>query len=160
MLVVISPAKNLDYETPPVTTKFTQPEMLSDAEQLIKRCKKLSPQQIGSLMSISDKLADLNANRYAEWSLPFTTENAKQAVLAFNGDVYTGLDATSLSENDLNYAQSHLRILSGLYGLLKPLDLMQAYRLEMGTSLDTQKRQKSISVLGRPYNQKTQPGVD
>lgn len=148
MLVVISPAKNLDYESSPVTTEFTQPELLADAQQLIKRCKKLSPQQIGSLMSISDKLADLNANRYAEWSLPFTQENAKQAVLAFNGDVYTGLDANSLSQEDLNYAQAHLRILSGLYGLLKPLDLMQAYRLEMGTSLDTRRGKNLYQFWG------------
>lgn len=136
MLVVVSPAKNLDFDTQPVTDVFTQPEMLDDAEQLIERCRKLSPAEIGSLMKISDKLAGLNADRYASWHLPFDTNNAKQAVLAFNGDVYSGLDAANLTQEDLEYAQQHLRILSGLYGLLRPLDLMQAYRLEMGTKLD------------------------
>ncbi|MFT2090010.1 peroxide stress protein YaaA [Paraglaciecola sp. 2405UD69-4] len=137
MLVVISPAKNLDYTTPPTTNTFTQPEMLDDAAFLIEHCRKLSPAKIGSLMKISDKLAGLNADRYASWQLPFNTENAKQAILAFNGDVYSGLDAASLTQEDLDYGQQHLRILSGLYGVLRPLDLMQAYRLEMGTKLDT-----------------------
>lgn len=137
MLVVISPAKNLDYTTPATTETFSQPEMLDDSEFLIGHCRKLSPAKIGSLMKISDKLAGLNADRYDSWQLPFTTDNAKQALLAFNGDVYTGLDAGTLTEDDLNYGQQHLRILSGLYGVLKPLDLMQAYRLEMGTKLDT-----------------------
>ncbi|MEP0354695.1 MAG: peroxide stress protein YaaA [Paraglaciecola sp.] len=137
MLVVISPAKNLDYTTPPTTETFSQPEMLEDSTFLIEHCRKLSPAKIGSLMKISDKLAGLNADRYASWELPFTTDNAKQALLAFNGDVYTGLDAGTLTEDDLSYGQQHLRILSGLYGVLKPLDLMQAYRLEMGTKLDT-----------------------
>lgn len=137
MLLVVSPAKNLDFETAPVTDHFTQPQLLADSSQLIKRCRKLSPAQIGSLMKISDKLAGLNADRYASWHTPFTLDNAKQALLAFNGDVYTGLDAQSFSQHDLEFAQKHLRILSGLYGVLKPLDLMQAYRLEMGTKLDT-----------------------
>jgi cytoplasmic iron level regulating protein YaaA (DUF328/UPF0246 family) len=135
MLIVVSPAKNLDYQTPPHTNTFTQPELLDDAQLLIETCKQLTPAEIGSLMKISDKLADLNAGRYQTWSQPFTSDNAKQAVLAFNGDVYTGLDANSLSADDLNFAQQHMRILSGLYGLLKPLDLMQPYRLEMGTKL-------------------------
>ena len=135
MLVVISPAKNLDYDSPSATSTFSQPEMLDDSQKLIKRCKKLSPAKIGSLMKISDKLAGLNADRYASWHTPFDESNAKQAMLAFNGDVYAGLDAHSFSHNDFDYAQQHLRILSGLYGVLRPLDLMQAYRLEMGTSL-------------------------
>ena len=136
MLVVISPAKNLDYDTPAVTEIYTQPEMLDDSQTLIKRCQTLSPANIGSLMKISDKLAGLNADRYASWHTPFDISNAKQALLAFNGDVYTGLDASSFSQADFDYAQQHLRILSGLYGVLRPLDLMQAYRLEMGTKLD------------------------
>lgn len=139
MLLVVSPAKNLDYDTPPVTQEYTQPELLTHSEELITRCRKLSPAQISSLMKISDKLAGLNADRYASWTLPFDQSNARQALLAFNGDVYTGLDASSFSQDDFNFAQQHMRILSGLYGLLKPLDLMQAYRLEMGTKLDTEK---------------------
>ncbi|MFQ3236837.1 MAG: cytoplasmic iron level regulating protein YaaA (DUF328/UPF0246 family) [Paraglaciecola sp.] len=138
MLLVVSPAKNLDFETAPVTDVFTQPELLTDSNQLIERCRQLSPAQIGSLMKISDRLAGLNADRYASWHTPFTIDNAKQALLAFNGDVYTGLDAQSFSQQDTVFAQKHLRILSGLYGVLKPMDLMQAYRLEMGTKLDTQ----------------------
>ena len=139
MITVISPAKNLDYETPATTDKFTQPELLEHSEELMSVCRDLTPAQIGSLMKISDKLAGLNAARFAEWSQPFTQDNAKQAVLAFNGDVYGGLDAQTLSDADLDYAQSHLRILSGLYGVLKPLDLMQAYRLEMGTKVKNTK---------------------
>ncbi len=136
MITVISPAKNLDYETPINEQQFTVPELLEHSEELLTVCRELSPQQLSSLMKISDKLAGLNAARFADWSLPFTLENAKQAIFAFNGDVYTGLDATSLNKKSLNYAQQNLRILSGLYGLLKPLDLMQAYRLEMGTKLE------------------------
>ncbi|PRO71483.1 peroxide stress protein YaaA [Alteromonas alba] len=136
MLVVVSPAKNLDYESSVPVSEYTQPELLDDASTLAEECKELSPAQLGSLMKISDKLATLNANRFAEFSVPFTDDNARQALFAFNGDVYTGLDAQSLSDEDIAYAQQHLRILSGLYGVLRPLDLMQAYRLEMGTKLE------------------------
>jgi cytoplasmic iron level regulating protein YaaA (DUF328/UPF0246 family) len=136
MLLVVSPAKKLDFESPLATTKTTQASLLAHSEILIERCLELSSDQIASLMKLSDKLAGLNAARFGEWSLPFTPENARQAVLAFNGDVYSGLDANSFSEDDFDFAQQHFRILSGLYGLLKPLDLMQAYRLEMGTKLD------------------------
>ncbi|MCV2883506.1 peroxide stress protein YaaA [Aestuariibacter sp. AA17] len=136
MLVVVSPAKNLDFESQPVTSTYTQPRLMDDTQILIERCRALTPAQIGSLMKISDKLAGLNADRFAQWNIPFSPDNAKQAVLAFNGDVYSGLDASSLTEDDFAFAQSHMRILSGLYGLLRPLDLMQAYRLEMGTKLD------------------------
>lgn len=148
MLVVISPAKNLDYDTPATTDVFTQPQMLDDSQVLIERCRKLSPANISSLMKISDKLAGLNADRYASWQLPFTTDNAKQAVLAFNGDVYSGLDASSFEPKDFEYAQQHLRILSGLYGLLRPLDLMQAYRLEMGTRLDISEHKNLYQYWG------------
>ena len=133
MLIVISPAKTLDYETPPVTTEYTTPDFLNDSAELSDQLRTLSPADIASLMSISDKLAGLNAARFEAWQTPFSLENAKQAVLAFKGDVYTGLDAETLSADDFAFAQNHLRILSGLYGLLRPLDLMQAYRLEMGT---------------------------
>lgn len=136
MLLVVSPAKKLDFESPLATTKTSQASLLAHSEILIERCLELSSDQIASLMKLSDKLAGLNAARFGEWSLPFTPENARQAVLAFNGDVYSGLDANSFSDDDFNFAQQHFRILSGLYGLLKPLDLMQAYRLEMGTKLD------------------------
>lgn len=135
MLVVVSPAKNLDFETGVPVDKNTQPTLLNDTERLMEVCRTLSPADLSSLMKISDKLATLNANRFAEFTTPFTAENARQAMYAFNGDVYTGLDAYTLNDDAVAYAQTHLRILSGLYGLLRPLDLMQPYRLEMGTKL-------------------------
>ncbi|QYX47229.1 peroxide stress protein YaaA [Pseudomonas tussilaginis] len=135
MLTVISPAKTLDYDTPPVTQRYTQPQYLDDSQELIVQLRELSPAQISELMHLSDKLAGLNTARFGSWTPAFSPDNAKQALLAFKGDVYTGLDAESLSEDDFSYAQDHLRMLSGLYGLLRPLDLMQPYRLEMGTKL-------------------------
>lgn len=135
MLSVISPAKTLDFETPSTTDKVTQPGFLDHSKPLIKILRDYSPQQLSDLMGISDKLAGLNAARFAEWHPPFTLDNAKPAAQAFQGDVYTGLEATSFSDSDNHFAQQHLRILSGLYGLLRPLDLIQAYRLEMGTKL-------------------------
>ncbi|HEN8801213.1 peroxide stress protein YaaA [Pseudomonas sp. CM25] len=135
MLTVISPAKTLDYDTKPVTERFTLPQYLDDSQELIQQLRDLSPAQISELMHLSDKLAGLNAARFGSWTPDFTPANAKQALLAFKGDVYTGLDAESLGEDDFSYAQDHLRMLSGLYGLLRPLDLMQPYRLEMGTKL-------------------------
>ena len=135
MLLVVSPAKKLDFESRLATAKFSQPSLLAHSQLLIDDCVKLSPSDIATLMKLSDKLAGLNAARFGEWAMPFTTENARQAILSFNGDVYTGLDAQSFSDEDFDFAQKHFRILSGLYGLLKPLDLMQAYRLEMGCKL-------------------------
>ena len=135
MLTVISPAKTLDFETPPTTQRFTQPQYLDHSQELITLLRELSPAQISELMHLSDKLAGLNAARFGSWTPDFNLQNAKQALLAFKGDVYTGLDAPSLGEGQLDYAQDHLRMLSGLYGLLRPLDLMQPYRLEMGTKL-------------------------
>jgi cytoplasmic iron level regulating protein YaaA (DUF328/UPF0246 family) len=135
MLMVISPAKTLDFETPPTTERFTQPQYLDHSQELILQLRELTPAQISELMHLSDKLAGLNAARFDSWTPAFTAKNAKQALLAFKGDVYTGLAAETLSETDLDYAQQHLRMLSGLYGLLRPLDLMQPYRLEMGTKL-------------------------
>lgn len=137
MLIVLSPAKSLDFESPVVTATHTLPDFIPDAARLIARLRELSPAQIASLMKISDPLAALNHGRYAAWSPKFTCKNARQAVLAFNGDVYEGLDAASLAPPALDYAQAHIRILSGLYGVLRPLDLMQPYRLEMGTKLAT-----------------------
>lgn len=135
MLIVLSPAKTLDYDTPPVTDQYSLPDFIDHSAELIETLKTLSPAQISSLMDISDALAVLNVTRFGSWSRTFTRENAKQAMLAFNGDVYEGLDAASLSARQLEYAQAHIRILSGLYGVLRPLDLMQPYRLEMGTRL-------------------------
>jgi cytoplasmic iron level regulating protein YaaA (DUF328/UPF0246 family) len=135
MLMVISPAKTLDYDTPPATPRFTQPEHLDHAQDLIQQLRDFTPAQIAELMHLSDKLAGLNAARFGSWERPFNPSNAKQALLAFKGDVYTGLNAEDFSEADFDFAQTHLRMLSGLYGVLRPLDLMQPYRLEMGTKL-------------------------
>jgi cytoplasmic iron level regulating protein YaaA (DUF328/UPF0246 family) len=139
MLFLISPAKALDYDTPPTTTRHTQPLFVTQAAQLIDVLRPKAPQDIAALMGLSDQLAGLNAARYQAWVPTFDTHNAKQAVLAFNGDVYEGLNAKTLSEHELAWAQDHVCILSGLYGVLRPLDLMQPYRLEMGTRLATQK---------------------
>ena len=135
MLFLLSPAKSLDYETPVAPLPHTLPEFAADAARLIEVLRHHSPQQIASLMDISDPLAALNAARYHAWRPKFTQRNARQAVLAFNGDVYDGLQARGLQPSDLEWAQQHLRILSGLYGVLRPLDWMQPYRLEMGTAL-------------------------
>ncbi|MCC4799726.1 peroxide stress protein YaaA [Enterovibrio norvegicus] len=135
MLIVVSPAKTLDYESPLATDRHTQPMLTAHSEKLIEVCRKLTPADISGLMKVSDKIAGLNVARFAEWSPTFTTDNARPAVLAFKGDVYTGLEAESMSDDDYTWAQDHLRMLSGLYGLLRPLDLMQPYRLEMGTKL-------------------------
>jgi cytoplasmic iron level regulating protein YaaA (DUF328/UPF0246 family) len=138
MLTVISPAKTLDYETPPTTRRTTQPLYLDKAAKLVGDARELSPDDIRKLMGVSQKIAELNHTRFMNWGQPFTLDNAKQAILAFKGDVYTGLDADSLSDEQLRFAQQHLRILSGLYGLLRPLDLMQPYRLEMGLKFENQ----------------------
>ncbi len=136
MLIVISPAKTLDFETAPITTDHTQAEFLKDSRKLVSELKKLAPHEVSALMKISDKLGTLNYMRFNDWKTPFTLSNAKQALLAFKGDVYTGLDAESFNKQDLKFAQTHLRILSGLYGVLRPLDLIQAYRLEMGIKFE------------------------
>jgi hypothetical protein len=143
MLIVISPAKTLDFETPASSNQYSQPAYLDQSQLLIDELRTLAVQDVAQLMKLSDKLASLNVARYASWKTPFNADNAKQALLAFKGDVYTGLDAASLSGDELGFAQSKLRILSGLYGLLKPLDLMQPYRLEMGTKLNN-KRGKDL----------------
>ena len=132
MLTVISPAKTLDFDTPPTTRKASQPRLVERAAELVEDARALSPDDIRELMGVSEQIARLNHQRFMNWALPFSLDNAKQSVLAFRGDVYTGLDADSLNTGQLNFAQKHLRILSGLYGLLRPLDLMQPYRLEMG----------------------------
>lgn len=135
MLFLLSPAKTLDYESPVPDVPHTLPAFVDDATRLIEVLRRKSPQQLATLMDISDPLAALNAARYQAWSAKFTQRNSRQAVLAFDGDVYDGLQARQLSAPDLDWAQRHLRILSGLYGVLRPLDWMQPYRLEMGTAL-------------------------
>ncbi|WP_372639519.1 peroxide stress protein YaaA [Ancylomarina sp.] len=139
MLILISPAKSLDFETKSSTQNYSEATFLKESQSLIKQLRKLSTDEIADFMGISPKLAQLNFERFVNWQLPFDIENAKQAILAFKGDVYTGLDAESLSDTELQTAQKKLRILSGLYGVLRPLDLIQAYRLEMGKKLQTTK---------------------
>lgn len=140
MLVVVSPAKTLFAECPVKFGKFTQPDFLPEAEKIISVIRKKKPAQLAALMEISPKLAELNFLRFQEWRLPFTTDNSWQSILMFNGDVYQGLKATTFSETEFETAQKQLRILSGLYGLLKPLDLIQPYRLEMGTQLSVARK--------------------
>jgi cytoplasmic iron level regulating protein YaaA (DUF328/UPF0246 family) len=135
MLFLLSPAKTLDYESPLPAVPHTLPTFAEDSARLVEVLRRKSPQQLASLMDISDPLAALNAARFQAWSAKFTERNARQAVLAFDGDVYDGLQARQLKPADLDWAQQHLRILSGLYGVLRPLDWMQPYRLEMGTTL-------------------------
>lgn len=134
MFFVLSPAKNLNEKDPAPVSEFTQPDLLAESDILMQQLRELAPQQIAELMHVSDKIALLNAQRNAEWNTPFTPENAKQAVFMFNGDVYEGMDANTLDIGQIRYLQNHVRLLSGLYGLLRPLDLIQPYRLEMGTA--------------------------
>ena len=136
MLIVLSPSKSMDME-PSGPADSTQPPFLDRSEQLVAKLRRFSTAKLMDFMEISEKLADLNRGRFRDWQPPFTTANAKQALLAFTGDVYEGLEAGSLKKRDIQYAQRHLRILSGLYGLLRPLDLIQPYRLEMGRPLET-----------------------
>ncbi len=137
MIVILSPAKALNYTRPPSTDTHTLPALTTEAAKLIQTLRKLSLAEVAELMNLSDALAALNVGRYAAWSKDFSFSNAKQAILAFDGDVYDGLQAGALDEASLGWAQDHVRILSGLYGVLRPLDLMQPYRLEMGTRLAT-----------------------
>lgn len=134
MLIVLSPAKSLDYKTPVKVKSPTLPEFVSESAKLIADLKKMAPQDVAQLMGLSDQLAVLNVGRYRDWSKKFTDENSKPAIYAFDGDVYDGFDAKSLNAKAIDFAQKHVRILSGLYGALRPLDLMQPYRLEMGTA--------------------------
>lgn len=133
MLALLSPAKSLDYESPLLTERSTKPRFVDESAELIEGLRKLSVARVGKLMGISDKLAELNHGRFADWDRNFTKENSRQAILAFTGDVYQGMELGKWSAEDFSRAQRQVRILSGLYGVLRPLDLMQAYRLEMGT---------------------------
>ena len=140
MLIILSPAKTLDESEPSVQLDFTKPDFLDKSERIIRKLNRFSVRKIKSLMNLSDKLTILNKQRYTEFSVPFTPENAKQSVLMFKGDVYEGLAIDDFSREDFEFGQKHLRILSGLYGALRPLDLIQPYRLEMGTHLPVGKR--------------------
>lgn len=148
MLFLLSPAKSLDYDTPAGDVPHTQPLFAKRSAELIEILRGYSPQQIAELMDLSDQLAGLNVARYQAWSPKFTAKNSKQAVLAFNGDVYEGLDARTLKADDLAWAQEHVCILSGLYGVLRPLDWMQPYRLEMGTALENPKGRNLYKFWG------------
>ena len=153
MLTLLSPAKTLDFETPPVTPHHTTPDFLDDSASLIDVLRHYSPDDISALMKLSPALSELNVARYHDWSLPYPDGAAKAAVLAFKGDVYTGLDADHMSVADLDYAQDNLRILSGLYGLLRPLDLILPYRLEMGTKLGNPKGKDLYAFWGERLTQ-------
>ena len=133
MITLVSPAKKLDFSNTDILSQFSQCDFLKKSQILIDETKNMSISELKTLMKISDKLAEINRERFKQWSTPFTKENAKQAILSFKGDTYIGLNAETFSNKDFEYAQDHFRILSGLYGILRPLDLIQPYRLEMGT---------------------------
>lgn len=160
MLMIISPAKTLDFENPSPTSGFTAPEFLEQSKELVTILQRKTSLDLVELMKISMKLADLNVQRFHDWHLPFTPENAKQALYAFRGDVYTGLDADTLDGDGIAFAQSHLRILSGLYGLLKPLDLMQPYRLEMSTKLANERGNNLYDFWGSLITEYLQQAID
>lgn len=136
MITVLSPSKTLNEDPELITKEYSIPEFLERSEVLVEKLREFSPSEMGKLMDINPKLSEVNVERYLQWKLPFDTTNSDRALLMFKGEVFNGLKAETLNEDDLLYAQDHLRILSGLYGILKPLDLMQPYRLEMGTSLE------------------------
>lgn len=156
MLAVISPAKTLDFKTPLPNIGATQPNFLPQSEDLVQLCRKFNPAELASLMHISDKLAGLNVARFMEWQLEHNEENARQAMFAFKGEVYSGLDAYSLTLEDIQFAQEHLRMLSGLYGILRPLDLIQPHRLEMGTKLINEKGKNLYEFWGNQLAQNMQ----
>lgn len=148
MIVVVSPAKKLDFENDEVKPNWSVPDYLDQSETLIKTARKMTRNDIAGLMKVSEKIADLNYERYRDFETPFTLTNSKQAAFAFKGDTYVGLEAETLSEDDLEFAQNHFRILSGLYGMLRPLDLMQPYRLEMGVRLKNPKGKNLYEFWG------------
>lgn len=156
MLAVVSPAKKLDTTELDRSLPITQPSLLNDTEILVRQAKRLKPAALQALMGISENLATLNHDRFQQFNTPFTAHNAKPAALTFNGDTYTGLDATTLSSEDLAWAQNHLAILSGLYGILRPLDLIQPYRLEMGTRMKTRRGTNLYEFWGDRITQQIQ----
>lgn len=153
MLTLISPAKTLDYQSPLLTQEHTLPQFINMTKNLIEDCKKLTANDLTKLMSISPKLAELNYERFQNWQPNFNLNNSRQAILAFKGDVYEGLHVEDFTDSDLQFAQSHLRILSGLYGILKPLDLIQPYRLEMGIGLKNGKNTNLYQFWGEQITQ-------
>lgn len=148
MLAILSPAKSLDYETSLATKKYTEPSFVAESQALIETLRQFAPKDIARLMGISDNLAELNHRRYAEWQPEFPKNAARPAVLAFKGDVYLGLEGATMSERDFTWAQKHIRILSGLHGVLRPLDRIRPYRLEMGTRLKTERGQNLYEFWG------------
>ena len=148
MIILINSSKTLDFQQPPQISKCTEPEQLTDAEYLVRELRALSESEISGLMGVSRKLANLTVERYANWKTPFTLANAKQALLAFKGDVYSGIEVESYTMKDFSFAQKHLRILAGLYGILRPLDLIQPYRLEMATKLSTDRGRNLYEFWG------------
>ena len=153
MLIVLSPAKTLDYETPVKFGDTTEPDFIPRSAELVTVLRQMSPAKLSTLMKISDPLAQLNAERFASWTKRFNLDNSRPALLAFDGDVYDGLAARSLNAKQRDWAQKHLRILSGLYGLLRPMDLMQPYRLEMGTKLPTKRGKDLYAFWGDEITQ-------
>ncbi|TXD35558.1 peroxide stress protein YaaA [Lujinxingia vulgaris] len=149
MLVLLSPSKSLDFESPVPVSEHSEPPFLKDSKQLIEKLRELSRADLKELMGISDKLADLNYDRYRDFELPFSPENARQALWAFTGDVYTDFQLDAYTDDDVAFAQEHIRILSGLYGVLRPLDLMQPYRLEMGTRLENARGKNLYEFWGK-----------
>lgn len=160
MLIVISPAKSLDLESPLVTRKHTQPALLDAADELVSVMRTKSPDELGEMMSISPTLAELNFERFQDWQPPFEPSNARPAVLTFAGDTYVGLDAGTFSERDFTHANKTLRILSGLYGVLRPLDLIQPYRLEMGSKLATDRGDTLYDFWGQRLTEVLAADVD
>lgn len=154
MLTILSPAKTLNIDKQELVSEYTIPAFLEHSERLVLELKKYSPKKLSALMKINSKLAQLNYERYQDWQKPFNPDNAKQTILSFKGDVYTGLDAETFSQEDFDFAQDHLAILSGLYGVLKPLDLMQPYRLEMGSALKTRKWKNLYEFWGNSITEK------
>ena len=160
MLIIISPAKTLDYETPVSIQGESEAPFLKESTQLMKELKKLSPKDISELMKVSNKIAYLNHDRFAQWQLPFPENTTRQALLAFKGEVFNGIDAYSFSQEDMDYAQSHLRMLSGLYGLLRPMDMIMPYRLEMGTKLLGKNYKNLYEFWGHKINKKIQESLE
>jgi len=154
MIITLSPSKGQDFIEPPLISKHSQPGDLPESAILFKVLKKLKADDIKNLMAVSDKIASLNAGRFRKFSLPFTAKNAKQAIFAFKGDVYSGIDLAQFTADDFDFAQSHLRILSGLYGYLRPLDLIQPYRLEMKTKLANPRGDNLYQFWGRRITNK------
>ena len=160
MLIIISPAKTLDYKTSISIQGETEAPFLKESEKLIKVLKKLNPNDISELMKVSSKIAYLNHDRFAQWQLPFPTGTTRQALLAFKGEVFNGLDAYSFSQEEMDYAQEHLRMLSGLYGVLRPLDVMMPYRLEMGTKLAQGKNKNLYEFWGDKITKNIQESLN